>query len=95
MGNKIRFRPSRDWVIFASPRIETTDAGIQLLGDAQKAMSSNIVEVLACGPTCEMVKVGDTVLVHPESSALIIHVDDGEYACVNEFQIVGVIPKLV
>jgi co-chaperonin GroES (HSP10) len=95
MGNKIRFRPARDWVIFASPRIEKTDAGIQLLGDAQKAMSSNIVEVLACGPTCEMVKVGDTVLVHPESSALIIHIDDEEYACVNEFQIVGVIPKLV
>jgi co-chaperonin GroES (HSP10) len=40
-----------------------------------------------------MVKQGDTVLVHPESGALIINLDKKEYACVNEFQIVGVIPK--
>ena len=95
MGKKIRFKPLRDWVIFASPRIQETDAGIQLLGEAQNALGSNIVQVLSCGPTCEMVKEGDTVLVHPESSALIIHLDDKEYACVNEFQVVGIIPKLV
>jgi len=93
MQNKIRFQPSRDWVIFASPRVEQTDAGIHLLGESQKAISTNIVKVLACGPTCEMVKVDDTVLVHPESGALIIHIDDGEYACVNEFQVVGIIPN--
>ena len=73
MGKKIKFRPARDWVVFGSPRVEQTDAGIHLLGDSQKSISSNIVEVLACGPTCEMVKEGDTVLVHPESAALIIH----------------------
>lgn len=95
MGKKIRFKPLRDWVIFPSPRVQETETGIQLLGDAQKALGSNIVEVLACGAGCETVKEGDTVLVHPESGVLIIHVDDKEYACVNEFQVVGVIPKLV
>lgn len=95
MGKKIKFKPSRDWVVFNSPRVQETDTGIKLLGNAQNAISSNIVEVLACGPQCDLVKEGDTVLVHPESSALIIHLEDKEYACVNEFQVVGVIPKLV
>jgi co-chaperonin GroES (HSP10) len=93
MERKIKFKPTRDWIVFDSPRVEKTDTGIHLLGDSQKSISSNIVEVLAAGPACETVKVGDTVLVHPESAALIIHVEDGEYACVNEFQVVGVIPK--
>lgn len=93
MERKLKFKPTRDWVVFASPRVEKTDSGIQLLGEAQNSISTNIVEVLAAGPNCELVKVGDTVLVHPESSALIIHIENGEYACVNEFQIVGVIPK--
>jgi co-chaperonin GroES (HSP10) len=93
MGTKLNFNPTRDWVVFRSPRQETTDSGIHLLGDAQKNISTNIVEILEAGPDCVMVKQGDTVLVHPESGALIIHLDKKEYACVNEFQIVGVIPK--
>jgi co-chaperonin GroES (HSP10) len=92
---KLKFKPTRDWVVFASPRVEKTDSGIHLVGAAQKAVSTNIVEVLAAGPECQMVKEGDTVLVHPESGALIIHLDEGEFACVNEFQVVGVIPKLI
>lgn len=94
MERKIKFKPTRDWVVFASPRVEQTDAGIHLLGDSQKTISSNIVEVLAAGPTCDAVKVGDTILVHPETAALIIHIEDNEYACINEFQVVGVIPKI-
>ena len=78
---------------FAALVLKKTDAGIHLLGDSQKSISTNIVEILEAGPECVMVKKGDTVLVHPESGALIIHIDKGEYACVNEFQIVGVIPE--
>ena len=93
METKLNFNPTRDWVVFRSPRVEKTDAGIHLLGGAQKSISTNIVEILEAGPDCVMVKKGDTVLVHPESGALIIHLDKGEYACVNEFQVVGVIPN--
>ena len=93
MAKKLKFKPARDWVVFASPRVEQTESGIHLLGPSQKAMSSNIVKVLSAGPECLMVKEQDTVLVHPESAALIIHLDGGEYACINEFQVVGVIPK--
>ena len=92
---KLKFKPTRDWVVFASPRVEQTDSGIHLLGEGQKAISTNVVKVQAAGPDCQMVKEGDTVLVHPESGALIIHLDEGEFACVNEFQVVGVIPKII
>jgi len=92
---KLKFKPTRDWVIFPSPRVEKTDSGIHLLGAAQKAISTNVVKVHAAGPECLMVKEGDTVLVHPESAALIIHLDEGEFACINEFQVVGVIPKAI
>ena len=56
-------------------------------------MSSNIVEILSAGPECVMVKEEDIALVHPESAALIIHLEGKEYACINEFQVVGIIPK--
>ena len=89
----MKFIPTRDWVVFELPKKDRTDSGIIIPEQAQKEMSTNIVKVLKVGPTCEMVKEGDTVLVHPQSGALIIHLENKEYACVNEFQIVGVIPK--
>lgn len=89
----INFEPLRDWVVFKLPTIDKTESGIIIPDKAKKSMTKNIVKVLAVGPNCEKVKVGDTVLVHPESGALVIHVDNQEYACINEFQVVGVIPN--
>nr|ASN63557.1 co-chaperonin GroES [uncultured virus]ASN63603.1 co-chaperonin GroES [uncultured virus] len=89
--SQIKFQPLRDWVVFNIPNIEKTDSGIIVPDQAKPSMTSNIVEVLAAGPDCKMVKEGDTVLVHPESPALVINVHSKEYACVNEFQVVGIV----
>lgn len=89
----INFEPLRDWVVFDIPRNDKTESGIIIPEQAQKSMTKNIVKALAVGPNCEKVKAGDTVLVHPESGALVIHIGDKQYACVNEFQVVGVIPN--
>lgn len=93
MANQINFEPLRDWVIFQPHLLDKTESGIIIPEEAKKNMSTNIVKVLAAGPKCEKVKVGDTVLVHPESGALVINLDGVEYACINEFQVVGVIPQ--
>ena len=93
MANSINFEPTRDWVIFRPYLLDQTDSGIVIPDVAKKSMSTNVVKVLVAVPKCEMVKVGDTVLVHPESGALVIDLDGVEYACINEFQIVGIIPQ--
>tara|TARA_B100000963_G_scaffold362004_1_gene401912 strand:+ start:6381 stop:6659 length:279 start_codon:yes stop_codon:yes gene_type:complete len=88
----INFKPTRDWVVLPTQRREKTEAGIILTGEAQKSLKTNILEVVAAGPQCQMVKEGDTVMVHPTSEGLIIDLDDTEYVMVNEFMICGIIP---
>lgn len=88
----LNFTPTRDWIVFDLPRVDKTDSGILIPEQAQKSIATNIVKVLAAGDKCEKVKTGDTVLVHPHSEALIITLDGKQYACVNEFQVVGILP---
>jgi co-chaperonin GroES (HSP10) len=90
---KINFLPTRDWIVLPLQRKDQTDAGILLTGGAENSLRSNILEVVAAGPKCEMVKTGDTVMVHPNSEGLIVEIDKKEYVMVNEFQICGVIPQ--
>lgn len=87
----MKFQPTRDWVVFDLPKVEMTDSGIIVPEKAQASIASNIVKVIKAGPKCELVKEGDTVLVHPESGVLVIKIEGKEYACVNEFQIVGIL----
>tara|TARA_Y100000816_G_scaffold203390_1_gene149762 strand:- start:3015 stop:3293 length:279 start_codon:yes stop_codon:yes gene_type:complete len=89
----INFIPTRDWVVLPMQRKDKTDAGIELVGGAENSLRTNILEVLAVGPQCQMVKEGDTVMVHPTSEGLIINLENKEYVMVNEFMICGVIPK--
>jgi len=89
----INFIPTRDWVVLPMQRKDKTDAGIELVGGAENSLRTNILEVVAAGPKCEMVKKGDTVMVHPTSEGLVIKLDEGEFVMVNEFMICGVIPK--
>lgn len=90
---KINFLPTRDWIVLPLQRKDQTDAGILLTGGAENSLRSNILEVVAAGPKCEMVKEGDTVMVHPNSEGLIVEIDKKEYVMVNEFQICGVVPQ--
>lgn len=89
----INFIPTRDWVVLPMQRKDKTDAGIELVGGAENSLRTNILEVVAAGPKCEMVKKGDTVMVHPTSEGLVINLAEGEFVMVNEFMICGVIPK--
>ena len=89
----INFQPTRDWVVLPLKKNNKTDAGI-ILGDAAaKSLRSNILPVIAAGPTCELIKEGDTVMVHPTSEGLVINLEEGDFVMVNEFMICGVIPQ--
>ena len=91
--SKINFIPARDWVVLPLHRENETEAGILLSDAAANALRTNMLEVLAAGPNCEMVKVGDTVMVHPSSEGLVVEIEKKQYVMVNEFQICGVIPS--
>ncbi len=90
---KINFLPTRDWVVLPVQRKDRTDAGLILTGGAENSLRTNVLEVMAVGPQVQVVKEGDTVMVHPTSEGLIIDVENKEYVMVNEFMICGIIPK--
>jgi len=90
---KINFQPTRDWLVLPYQKQNETEAGILLTDTAAHTLRSNILEVLAVGPKCEMVKEGDTVMVHPTSEGLIVDIEGKQYVMVNEFMICGVIPS--
>lgn len=88
----INFQPTRDWLVLPIQKKTTTDSGIILSPSQAKSLETNILPVLAHGPKCEVVKTGDTVMIHPTSEGLIIEVEGKEYVMVNEFTICGIIP---
>lgn len=59
----------------------------------QQTLFSNILEVVAAGPECKSVAKGDMVYVHPETTGVIITIDEGSFVMVNEFMLLGVIKK--
>ena len=82
------FHPTRDWVVLPIQE-QQEKSGILLAGGAERSLRSNILEVVAAGPSCENIKKGDTVMVHPTTEGLVIEVDGESYVMVNEFQICG------
>ena len=90
---KLNFLPTRDWVVLPLQRKDKTDAGIELLEGAANSLRTNILEVLAAGPKCELVKTGDTVMVHPSTEGLLVEIDGKECVMVNEFSICGILPE--
>jgi co-chaperonin GroES (HSP10) len=92
MATTINFEPTRDWVVLPVKNTEKTEAGIILPESVQKTIKTNILPVVAAGPACEHIKVGQTVMVHPTTEGLIIDVDGVSHVMVNEFMICGIIP---
>ena len=90
---KLNFQPTRDWVVLPLQRKDQTDAGILLTGGAENSLRTNIPKVLAAGPKCEVVKEGDTVMVHPSTEGLIVEIDNTQCVMVNEFSICGILPE--
>jgi co-chaperonin GroES (HSP10) len=89
----MNFNPTRDWVVLPLPVKTKTDSGILLSEQAANSLKSNILEVVAAGPECKSVAKGDMVYVHPETTGVIIDIDEGSFVMVNEFMLLGVIKK--
>tara|TARA_R100000544_G_scaffold30154_1_gene16435 strand:- start:126 stop:395 length:270 start_codon:yes stop_codon:yes gene_type:complete len=87
----MNFKPSASWLVLPDPIITETESGIIL--DEKTAMENskrtNILEVLAAGPQCHFVKVGETVMVDPRSEAARTEIDGKFYLVVSEHQIIG------
>jgi co-chaperonin GroES (HSP10) len=86
----VNFLPTRDWVLLPHKNPQKTDSGI-IMTEQSTVKANNILKVIAAGPNCELVKKGDTVMVHPTSEGLVIKLDEGEFVMVNEFMICGII----
>jgi co-chaperonin GroES (HSP10) len=87
----MKFKPNGSWVVLPDPTITTTESGI-ILDEAtsiQEAKRSNVLEVLAVGPLCNFVKVGDTAMVDPRTEAVKAHIDTKDYLIVGEYQLLG------
>ena len=89
MAKKLNFTPYGQWIVFPNPATKKTKSGIILDDETAKKLQTNILEVLAVGPDCRQTEVGDTVMVDPNSEAMLIHIDDVQHLFVNEFQILG------
>tara|TARA_R110002051_G_C8747305_1_gene499831 strand:- start:1275 stop:1553 length:279 start_codon:yes stop_codon:yes gene_type:complete len=87
---KLKFKPTRDWVLLPDPRKSETDSGIILSGESANSLKTNVLEVLATGPECKWTKVGDTVMVDPSGKGHVIEIDKATYVIVAEFMILGV-----
>jgi|TARA_R100000329_G_scaffold120428_1_gene99273 co-chaperonin GroES (HSP10) len=89
MAKKLNFTPYGQWIVLPNPATKKTKSGIILDDETAKKLQTNILEVLAVGPDCRQTEVGDTVMVDPNSEAMLIHIDDVQHLFVNEFQILG------
>tara|TARA_B100000963_G_scaffold158690_1_gene138083 strand:- start:2664 stop:2948 length:285 start_codon:yes stop_codon:yes gene_type:complete len=88
----MNFKPTRDWIVLPMQRRDKTEGGIELLDGAANALRTNVLKVLAAGPSCETIKEGMTVMVHPATEGLVVNIDGQERIMINEFSICGIIP---
>jgi co-chaperonin GroES (HSP10) len=84
----MNFIPTHNYVILPHEKHEKTKSGI-ILTEQTTVRPSYVLPVLAVGPDCRNVKVGDTVMVHPESKGLIIPIDGEDHVLISEHMICG------
>ena len=87
----MKFKPNGSWVVLPDPTITETESGI-ILDKATamaKARTSNVLKVLAIGPLCTFIKVGDIVMVDPRTEAVKSNIEDKDYLIVGEHQLLG------
>jgi len=89
MAKKIKFKPYGQWILLPNPAKQVTDSGIILDEKTAGAMTTNILDVVALGPECRFCELGDTVMVDPTIEARVLHLDEGEFILVGEYQILG------
>ena len=72
----MNFKPNGAWVVLPDPTSETTDSGIILDEVTRKSLETNILKVLAVGPHCTFLKVGDIATIDPRTEAIRMDIDD-------------------
>ena len=85
----MKFKPNGSWVVLPDPSKTKTDSGIILDDKTAKSLNTNILKVLATGPQCGFVKVGDTTMVDPRSEAMIVELDEQSCIMISEHQLLG------
>ena len=87
----MKFKPNGSWVVLPDPTITKTDSGIYLdeATITENSKRSNLLEVVAIGPMCTFVKVGETVMVDPRTEAVKAIIDKDQYLLVGEHQLLG------
>ena len=89
MAKKITFKPYGVWILLPNPAKTVTDSGIILDEKTAGALTTNVLKVAALGSECKQTKVGDIVMVDPTVEARVLHLDEGEFILVAEYQILG------
>ena len=88
----MNFIPTHNYVILPHEKEKKTKSGI-ILTQQDNLTPSYVLPVLAVGPECRTVQVGDVVMVHPESKGLIIPIDGENHALISEHMICGRVPN--
>ena len=85
----MKFKPNGSWVVLPDPSNLKTDSGIILDKKTAREKSTNILKVLAIGPDCKFIQIGDLVMVDPRTEAIMSKIDKQDYLLVGEHQILG------
>tara|TARA_R100000789_G_C2989949_1_gene145826 strand:+ start:21 stop:284 length:264 start_codon:yes stop_codon:yes gene_type:complete len=85
----MKFKPNGSWVVLPDPSKIKTDSGIILDKKTAREKSTNILKVLAIGPDCKFIQIGDLVMVDPRTEAIMSKIDKQDYLLVGEHQILG------
>tara|TARA_B100000768_G_scaffold180389_1_gene200203 strand:+ start:1174 stop:1440 length:267 start_codon:yes stop_codon:yes gene_type:complete len=86
----MKFTPNSNWVVLPDPTSTETESGIILDKTTIRSRAkSNVLKVLAVGPQCFFVKVGDTAVIDPRSEAIQMPIDGQDCLLISEHQIVG------
>tara|TARA_S200002703_G_scaffold56167_2_gene48769 strand:- start:3255 stop:3539 length:285 start_codon:yes stop_codon:yes gene_type:complete len=93
MTKNTEFRPYGNWLVLPDPTTKETESGLILDDSTAKKMATNVLEVLAAGPLCQMAKVGDIVLVNPMSEAMRMTINEKPCILINEHNILGTFDK--
>tara|TARA_X000001382_G_scaffold9408_1_gene6667 strand:- start:7372 stop:7647 length:276 start_codon:yes stop_codon:yes gene_type:complete len=89
MAKKTTFQPYGQWLLLPNPAKKVTESGIILDSKTAGAITTNILKVVAKGPECKFCEVGETVMVDPTVEARVLHLDEGEFIIVPEYNILG------
>ena len=90
---ELNFLPYGNWLVLPDPTTRKTESGIILDDAAAKALVTNILEVLATGPSCIMAEIGDEVMVNPMADAMKMTINGIPCVLVSEHNLLGKFDK--